>query len=129
MSTEFESNFVIDISLNKKNQVQIYFKEQVSIFMNSLGVSEYEILEPKEQISSSDFKSVDFEYFYLKVMSGINKSDKHLMFPRKVAITFDKRVCKQYNHKAQRYYETLKIGGVETLYFILFSIDEVYDCL
>ncbi len=112
MSTEFESNFVIDISLNKKNQVQIYFKEQVSIFMNSLGVSEYEILEPKEQISSSDFKSVDFEYFYLKVMSGINKSDKHLMFPRKVAITFDKRVCKQYNHKAQRYYETLNRPGI-----------------
>lgn len=57
------------------------------------------------------------------------KRNNSVKVKTKVCVTFDKRVCNKLNVNSGRYYNTLSIGGVDLVYFILFNLDEIYDFL
>lgn len=126
----FESNYILDFNSNIKNDISSkYINEVVRSFLNKFSISEFLYIEPENQITYLDFKnrSVKFNYFYENIMFDALKSDSSVKLRTKVCVTFDKRVCDKLNVDSGRYYNTLSVGGVDLVYFILFTLDEVYD--
>lgn len=129
-NSKFKSNYILDINSNIKNDISSdYINGIVKIFLNKFGISDFLYIEPKDQINYLDFKygNIKFDYFYENVMFDAIKNDNSLKVKTKVCVTFDKRVCDKLNIDSGRYYNTLSIGGVDLVYFILFSLDEIYD--
>ena len=126
----FESNYILDFNSNIKNDISSkYINEVVRSFLNKFSISEFLYIEPENQITYLDFKNrnVKFNYFYENIMFDALKSDSSVKLRTKVCVTFDKRVCDKLNVDSGRYYNTLSVGGVDLVYFILFTLDEVYD--
>lgn len=129
-NSKFKSNYILDINSNIKNDISSeYINEIVKIFLNKLGIGDFLYIEPKDQINYLDFKNgnIKFDYFYENVMFGAIKYDNSVKVKTKVCVTFDKRVCDKLNVESGRYYNTLSVGGVDLVYFILFTLDELYD--
>ena len=129
-NASFESNYILDFNSNIKNDISSkYINEVVRIFLNKLSISDFSYIEPENQITYLDFKnrSVKFNYFYENIMFDALKSDSSVKLRTKVCVTFDKRICDKLNVDSGRYYNTLSVGGVDLVYFILFTLDEVYD--
>lgn len=129
-NSSFESNYILDFNSNIKNDISSkYINEVVRIFLNKLSISDFSYIEPENQITYLDFKnrSVKFNYFYENIMFDALKSDSSVKLRTKVCVTFDKRVCDKLNVDSGRYYNTLSVGGIDLVYFILFTLDEVYD--
>ena len=129
-NASFESNYILDFNSNIKNDISSkYINEVVRSFLNKLSISEFSYIEPENQITYLDFKnrSVKFNYFYENIMFDALKSDSSVKLRTKVCVTFDKRICDKLNVDSGRYYNTLSVGGVDLVYFILFTLDEVYD--
>ena len=129
-NSKFKSNYILDINSNIKNDISSeYINEIVKIFLNKLGIGDFLYIEPKDQINYLDFKNgnIKFDYFYENVMFGAIKYDNSVKVKTKVCVTFDKRVCDKLNVESGRDYNTLSVGGVDLVYFILFTLDELYD--
>lgn len=129
-NSSFKSNYILDLNSNIKNDIlSKYINEVVKIFLNKFSISDFSYIKPENQITYLDFKkrNVDFNYFYENIMFDALKSDSSVKIRTKVCVTFDKRVCDKLNVDSGRYYNTLSVGGVDLVYFILFSLDEIYD--
>lgn len=127
---KFKSNYILDINSNIKNDISlIYINEVVTLFLSKFSINNFSYIEPKNQITYLDFKnrSVKFDYFYENIMFDVLKHDNSVKVKTKVCVTFDKRVCDKLNVDSGRYYNTLSVGGVDIVYFILFTLDEIYD--
>ena len=125
----------LSLSLNYNLSIlatESFLKPEISSFLyfQTGLVEEFRILDAEEYISSYDFKDpqiVPIEYIYLKFLDQMSFSKNSLNIPISVFITFDKRQCTEYCNKSGRSYSSIKIGGVSKIYYILFSIDEIYD--
>lgn len=129
-NTKFKSNYILDLNSNIKNDISsIYVNQVVKSFLKKFSVSDFVYIEPENQITYLDFKNknINFDYFYENIMFDALKRDNSIKVKTKVCVTFDKRVCDKLNVDSGRYYNTLSIGGVDLVYFILFSLDEIYD--
>jgi len=129
-NSSFESNYILDFNSNIKNDISSkYINEVVRSFLNKLSISDFSYIEPENQITYLDFKkrNIKFNYFYENIMFDALKSDSSVKLRTKVCVTFDKRVCDKLNVDSGRYYNTLSVGGIDLVYFILFTLDEVYD--
>lgn len=129
-NTKFKSNYILGLNSNIKNDISsIYINQVVKSFLKKFSVSDFVYIEPENQITYLDFKNknINFDYFYENIMFDALKRDNSIKVKTKVCVTFDKRVCDKLNVDSGRYYNTLSIGGVDLVYFILFSLDEIYD--
>lgn len=129
-NSNFKSNYVLDINSNIKSDISSrYINGVVNSFLSKIGIGDFLYIEPKDQINYLDFKNgnIKFEYFYEKIMFDAVKNDNSVRIKTKVCVTFDKRVCDKLNVDSGRYYNTLSVGGVDLVYFILFTLDEIYD--
>ena len=129
-NSTFKSNYILDLNSNIKNDISSkYINEVVKSFLNKISISDFIYIKPENQITYLDFKNrnVKFDYFYENIMFDALKSNSSVKVKIKVCVTFDKRVCDKLNIDSNRYYNTLSIGGVDLVYFILFTLDEIYD--
>lgn len=129
-NSNFKSNYILDLNSNIKNDISSkYINEVVKSFLNKISISDFIYIKPENQITYLDFKNrnVKFDYFYENIMFDALKSNSSVKVKIKVCVTFDKRVCDKLNIDSNRYYNTLSIGGVDLVYFILFTLDEIYD--
>ena len=129
---KFKSNYILDINSNIKNDISSeYINEIVSVFLSKFNISDFSYINPENQITYLDFKNrnIKFDYFYENIMFDALKYDNSVKVKTKVCVTFDKRVCDKLNVESGRYYNTLSVGGVDLVYFILFTLDEIYDFL
>lgn len=129
-NTKFKSNYILGLNSNIKNDISsIYINQVVKSFLKKFSVSDFVYIEPENQITYLDFKNknINFDYFYENIMFDALKRDNSIKVKTKVCVTFDKRVCDKLNVDSGRYYNTLSIGGMDLVYFILFSLDEIYD--
>lgn len=127
---KFKSNYILDVSSNLKSDISSkYIDNVVKKFLSGFEISDFLYIEPKDQITYLDFKerNIKFDYFYKNIVFDILKRDSSVKLKTKVCVTFDKRVCDKLNLESGRYYNTLSVGGVDLVYFILFSLDEIYD--
>ena len=129
-NSKFQSNYILDINSNIKNDISSkYINEVVRVFLSSFNISNFIYIKPENQITYLDFKNrnIKFDYFYKNIMFDALKHDNSVEVKTKVCITFDKRVSDKLNVESGRYYNTLSVGGVDLVYFILFTLDEIYD--
>ena len=129
-NSNFKSNYILDLNSNIKNDISSkYINEIVIKFLSKFSISDFLYIKPENQITYLDFKNrnVKFDYFYENIMFDALKSNSSVKVKIKVCVTFDKRVCDKLNIDSNRYYNTLSIGGVDLVYFILFTLDEIYD--
>ena len=129
-NSKFQSNYILDINSNIKNDISSkYINEVVRFFLSKFSISDFSYIKPENQITYLDFKSrnINFDYFYENIMFDALKRDNSVQVKTKVCVTFDKRVCDKLNVDSGRYYNTLSVGGVDLVYFILFTLDEIYD--
>lgn len=129
-NSKFQSNYILDINSNIKNDISSkYINEVVRFFLIKFSISDFSYIKPENQITYLDFKSrnINFDYFYENIMFDALKRDNSVQVKTKVCVTFDKRVCDKLNVDSGRYYNTLSVGGVDLVYFILFTLDEIYD--
>lgn len=129
-NTCFESNYILGIESNIKKQIfSSYIRPIAGKFLEYFDIHEYSFIEASSQITHIDFKekNIGFDYFYLNIMADAVKSDNSVKVETKVCITFDKRVCNRLHLESGRYFNTLAIGGRDVVFFILFSLDEIYD--
>lgn len=129
-NSNFKSNYILDLNSNIKNDISSnYINEVVRGFLSKFSISDFTYIEPENQITYLDFKNrnIKFEYFYENIMFDALKCDNSVKVKSKVCVTFDKRVCDKLNVDSGRYYNTLSIGGQDLVYFILFTLDEIYD--
>ena len=127
---EFQSNYILDINSNIRNDISSkYINEVVRVFLSKFSISDFSYIKPENQITYLDFKNrnIKFDYFYENIMFDALKRDNSVKIKTKVCVTFDKRVCDKLNVESGRYYNTLSVGGVDLVYFILFTLDEIYD--
>ena len=127
---EFQSDYILDINSNIKNDISSkYINEVVRVFLSKFSISDFSYIKPENQITYLDFKSrnIKFDYFYGNIMFDALKRDNSVQVKTKICVTFDKRVCDKLNVESGRYYNTLSVGGVDLVYFILFTLDEIYD--
>ena len=127
---EFQSNYILDINSNIRNDISSkYINEVVRVFLSKFSISDFSYIKPENQITYLDFKNrnIKFDYFYENIMFDAFKRDNSIKVKIKVCVTFDKRVCDKLNVDSGRYYNTLSVGGVDLVYFILFTLDEIYD--
>ncbi len=134
MTTEFISDFVVNITLNQQDKITRFISTEIKKFLLGLklNTNDYEIITPNNQISTLDFsntKKVPFSYFYEHILSGVERDNDTLTFSKKIAMTFDKKLCEKFDEHSQRYYEIINVAGEPIMYYVLFSIDEIYDCL
>lgn len=128
--SKFQSNYILDINSNLKNDISsIYIDKVVKVFLSNFSISNFSYIKPENQITYLDFKNrnIKFEYFYENIMFDALKRNNSVQVKTKVCVTFDKRVCDKLNVESGRYYNTLSVGGVDLVYFILFTLDEIYD--
>ena len=126
--SEFKSNYIIDIDSNIKNNIsKEYIHIVVKDFLAKFNIDNFLYIESRDQITHLDFKNIDFSYFYEIILSDIVKKDNLTEVKTKVFITLDSRVCDKFNEESGRYYNTLSIGGCDLVYFILFTLEEIYD--
>ena len=129
-NSSFKSNYILDLTSNIKNDISSeYINKVVKLFLNKFSISDFSYIEPENQITYLDFKNgnVKFDYFYEEIMFDALKSNESVKVKTKVCITYDKRVCNKLDIDSGRHYNTLSIGGADLVYFILFSLDEIYD--
>lgn len=130
-----KSNLALDLNYNLDElAIENLFKPSISKFLYSqIGtVEEFRILTAESYISSYDFKSaqnVSMEHIYLSFLDGINRIEKILDIPLSVFITFDKRQCSNYCSDSDRYFSSIKVGGISKVYYVLFTTDELFDFL
>jgi len=130
-----KSNFSLNLSYNLDNTAKEYlFKPIISKFLYcQTGIIEdFEILQAETYISSYDFKNsqiTSMEYVYLNFVNEISRTKGNLDIPINIFITFDKRQCPNYCHDSDRYFSSIKIGGISKVYYILFCTDEIFDFL
>lgn len=128
--SKFQSNYILDIHSNIKNDISSkYIDGVVRVFLSKFSISNFSYIKPENQITYLDFKNrnIKFNYFYENIMFDALKRDNSVTIKTKVCVTFDKRVCDKLNVESGRYYNTLSVGGVDLVYFILFSLDEIYE--
>lgn len=125
---EFRSDYIIDIKSNLKDiKIKKYIEKSVKSFLKKHEIYDYLLISPENQITHKDFKVVDFSYFYESIVFDFSKENDILNMKTKVCITFDKRLCNIYDDHTNRYYNTLSIGGSNVAYYILFTLDEIYE--
>lgn len=130
-----KSNFALGMNYNlDKFAIENLFKPIISNFIYSQieVLKEFRILEAEKYISSYDFKKyqiVPMEDIYLSFLDKIQYVEERLDIPISVFITFDKRQCPDYCSKSNKYFSSIKIGGVSKVYYILFTTDELFDFL
>lgn len=130
-----KSNLSLDLNYNLNNlAIENLFKPIVSDFLYyQIGsVEDFKFLEAEAYISSYDFKNpqkAPMEHIYLSFLDRISRSKKSLDIPISVFITFDKRQCSNYCSDSNRYFSSIKVGGVSKVYYILFTTDELFDFL
>ena len=130
-----KSNLSLDLNYNFNNlAIEDFFKPIVSDFLHyQIGsVEDFKVLEAEAYISSYDFKNpqkAPMEHIYLSFLDRISRSKKFLDIPISVFITFDKRQCSNYCSDSNRYFSSIKVGGVSKVYYILFTTDELFDFL
>lgn len=130
-----KSNLSLDLNYNLNNlAIENLFKPIVSDFLYyQIGsVEDFKFLEAEAYISSYDFKNpqkAPMEHIYLSFLDRISRSKKFLDIPISVFITFDKRQCSNYCSDSNRYFSSIKVGGVSKVYYILFTTDELFDFL
>ena len=125
---KFQSDYIIDLESNLKgSKINSYIEELVKGFLARYKIDDYLLIESEKQITHNDFKTVGFNYFYERVMYDLSKKDDLLDIKTKVFVTFDKRLCTIYDDHSDRYYNTMSIGGCSIVYYILFTLDEIYD--
>ncbi|MGM8899728.1 hypothetical protein [Psychrobacter sp. 1Y4] len=124
----FQSDYIIGLESNLKgSKINSYIEGLVKDFLVKYDVNDYLLIKSEEQITHNEFKTVDFNYFYEKVVYDLSKENDLLDIKTKVCVTFDKRLCTIYDDHSDRYYNTLSIGGCSIVYYILFTLDEIYD--
>lgn len=129
-ASNFKSDYVLDIRSNRKNDIySSYIDSTVKEFLTKFNITNFIYIEPRNQISYLDFKNknIKFDYFYEYIMNDVIKYENSIEVKRKVCVTFDKRICDKLNVDSGRYYSTLSVGGYDLVYFILFTLDEIYD--
>lgn len=129
-NSNFKSNYILDLNSNIKNDISSkYINEIVIKFLSEFSISDFLYIKPENQITYLDFKNrnIKFDYFYENIMFDALKRDNSVEVKTKVCVTFDKRVCDKLSVDSGRYYNTLSVGGVDLVYFILFTLDEIYD--
>lgn len=130
-----KSNLSLDLIYNLDKTAKEYlFKPIISKFLYSQTgtMREFEILKAETYISSYDFKNnqiTPMEYVYLNFINRISRVEGNLDIPINIFITFDKRQCPNYCDDSDRYFSSIKIGGISKVYYILFSTDEIFDFL
>jgi len=130
-----KSNLSIDLNYNLDEfAIKGLFRPIISKFLHfQIGtIEDFRILEAEVYISSHDFKNSQnhpMEYIYLNFLDGINRIKKYLDIPISVFITFDKRQCPNYCKHSNRYFSSIKVGGISKVYYILFTTDELFDFL
>lgn len=100
-------------------------------YQNNAATS-FIVLGADEYITSYDFKrssKVPIKYIYLNILNNIEKNNGVLDIPVGIFITLDKNQCPNYCSHSNRYYSTISIGGVDKVFYILLSTDEIFDFL
>ena len=130
-----KSNLSLDLNYNRDElAIENLFKPIISNFLcfQTGNLEDFKILQAETYISSYDFKNAQIapmEHIYLSFIDGINRIKGSLDIPISVFITFDKRQCPDYCDDSNRYFSSIKIGGVSKVYYILFTTDELFDFL
>lgn len=130
-----KSNLSLDLNYNLNSiAIEKLFKPIISEFLHhQIGfVEDFKVLEAEAYISSYDFKNpqkASMEHMYLSFLDRINRIKESLDIPISVFITFDKRQCSNYCSDSDRHFSSIKVGGVSKVYYILFTIDELFDFL
>lgn len=129
------SNFSLDLSYNLNSiAMEDLFKPIIRKFLyHQIGsIVKFEVLDADVYISSYDFKNpktLSMENIYLSFLNGINRIEDSLDVPVSVFITFDKRQCSNYCSKSDRYFSSIKVGGISKVFYILFTTDEIFNFL
>lgn len=130
-----KSNLSLNLSYNLDKTAKKYLFEPIVskfLYYQNGTIEEFEILQAETYISSYDFKNsqiTSMEYIYLNFVNEISRAKGILDIPINIFITFDKRQCPNYCHDSDRYFSSIKIGGISKVYYILFSTDEIFDFL
>ena len=129
------SNFSLDLSYNLNSiAMEDLFKPIIRKFLyHQIGsIVKCEVLDADVYISSYDFKNpktLSMENIYLSFLNGIIRIEDSLDVPVSVFITFDKRQCSNYCSKSDRYFSSIKVGGISKVFYILFTTDEIFNFL
>jgi hypothetical protein len=153
----FESKYVPLISFRNEDQKQSaenYITKEVDDFFDKLYVFKkplYQAIPYSQLITEKDFKTVDIDYFYLKLFYDIRRNDKkELDISRKYSVTFDEKLTpiqlawiwpnprgeeikpsvwdKKKNRKYRKY-GTIDINGEPVFYYIYFTLQEILDVI
>ena len=130
-----KSNLSIDLNYNLNNlAIENLFNPTVNNFLKTQNgcFVDFTILEVELYISYYDFKDykrTPIKDIYLSLLDGIGRDGRKVNIPISVFITFDKRQCPSYCASSNRYFSSVKVGGVSKIYYILFTMDEVFDFL
>lgn len=130
MTEIFQSNFVFGLQGNLYQE----FIDKVanSIIQEIIGTDDYEIIDFDKHLSWLDFdkskrKESIFPEFYLNFLGDIIKDTNGVSFKKKVCVTLDERLCTDICPNTGRKITTMKISGVELVYFIYFDVKEFFD--
>ena len=130
-----KSNLSLDLRYNRDEiAIENLFKPIISNFLycQTGSIEEFEILQAETYISSYDFKNpqiAPMEHIYMSFIGGIKYIEEELDIPISIFITFDKRQCPNYCNDSNRYFSSIKIGGISKVYYVLFTTDEFFDFL
>ena len=127
---EYFSNSVFGLQGNLYQE----FIEKIAtpIIKSIIKTDDFEIVGSENHLSSLDFKNAKnpiASHIYKNFLSDIfkDKQSNKVYFKKKVCITLDKRLCNEVCPNTGRKITTIKIGGVELVYFIYFDIGEFFD--
>lgn len=129
------SNLSINMAYNLNDiAIKELFKPIIKEFLSFQidTMVDFRILNSEYYFSSFDFKNhqkLPMEYIYLNILEGIRGRERPLNLPISVFITFDKKQCSNYCSNSNRYFSSIKVGGISKIYYILFTIDELFDYL
>ena len=130
-----KSNLSLGLNYNLNNlAIENLFNPTINSFLKTQNgcFVDFKILEVELYISYYDFKDykrTPIKDIYLSLLDGIGRDDGKVNIPISVFITFDKRQCPSYCASSNRYFSSVKVGGVSKIYYILFTMDEVFDFL
>lgn len=155
----FESKYVPLISFRTEEQKQAaenYLTKEVEVFFDKIyGFKKppYQAIPYSQLITEKDFKTVEIDYFYLKLFYDIMRNDKKkLEMALKYSVTFDEKLTPiqlawirpnaraeerdikpntwdYKNKRKHRKYGTIDINGEPVFYYIYFTIQEILDVI
>lgn len=108
---------------------QLVVEPLVDRFFQAQGVERYFPLKSDLSISDTEFKSIDFSYYYDVVMARISRKNGEVSFETAYIVTIDEKNCSLNCEHTRTKYDVIKMNDKPILYFIYVPVGLILDFL